>query len=58
MREEEHNKDWRDFTLGEISDEIDEMERTSYSEGLKVMLPRELYVVAKAALDQLKSLMN
>lgn len=46
-------KDWRDFTLGEISDEIDEMVRLN-----EAGTPKELYSRAKQALEQLKSLSN
>ena len=45
-------KSWRDFTLGEISDEIDnDFERLN-----KQGHPREFYVRAKQALEQMKSL--
>ena len=44
-------KNWRDYTLGELEDEINEMRRQN-----KEGHPIERYVVAKHALDQLRAL--
>ena len=49
-------KTYRDYTLGEIEDEIDTMQRGYYSDGLHTFLPKSLYVQAKQALETLKAL--